>query len=61
MQDNSSEKELFKKLLENKNIKLSEKDFNQSYITYLNFRKIYSSIKEHKFDNFEPRQRNFGE
>ena len=40
MQDNSSEKELFKKLLENKNIKLSEKDFNQSYMTYLNFRKI---------------------
>lgn len=61
MQDNSSEKELFKKLLENKNIKLSEKDFNQSYMTYLNFREIYSSIKEHKFDNFEPRQRKFGE
>ena len=59
MLDNS--KEAFLSQLKLKNIDLSDEDFNQSYKTYLNFRKIYASMKNQDIDNLEPRQRYFGE
>ena len=48
MLDNS--KEAFLSQLKLKNIDLSDEDFNQSYKTYLNFRKIYASMKNQDID-----------
>ena len=59
MKKDITTKEYFKKLLEDKNIKLSEEDFEQSYLSYRNFRKNYSDILKEDFSQFEPRQRIF--
>ena len=39
-----SSKEIFRSLLESKNIKLSKEDFDQSYLSYKNFRKNYKEM-----------------
>ena len=54
-----SSKELFQSLLESKNIKLSKEDFDQSYLSYKNFRKNYKEMLNDNISNFEPRQRIF--
>ena len=54
-----SSKELFQSLLESKNIKLSKEDFDQSYLSYKNFRKNYKEMLNDNFRDFEPRQRIF--
>ena len=54
-----SSKEIFRSLLESKNIKLSKKDFDQSYLSYKNFRKNYKEMLNDNFSDFEPRQRIF--
>lgn len=59
MKKDITTKEYFKKLLEDKNIKLSEEDFDQSYLSYRNFRKNYSDLLKEDFSQFEPRQRIF--
>tara|TARA_Y100001970_G_scaffold1130_1_gene1319 strand:+ start:4594 stop:4785 length:192 start_codon:yes stop_codon:yes gene_type:complete len=59
MKKDITTKEYFKKLLEDKNIKLSEEDFEQSYLSYRNFRKNYSDLLKEDFSQFEPRQRIF--
>ena len=59
MKKDLTTKEYFKKLLEDKNIKLSDEDFEQSYLSYRNFRESYSNLLEEDFSEFEPRQRIF--
>lgn len=59
MKKDITTKEYFKKLLEDKNIKLSDEDFEQSYLSYRNFRESYSNLLEEDFSEFEPRQRIF--
>lgn len=59
MKKDISTKEYFKQLLENKNIKLSDEDFDQSYLSYRNFRKSYSDLLKEDYSEFEPRQRIF--
>ena len=59
MKKDITTKEYFKKLLEDKNIKLSDEDFDQSYLSYRNFRESYSNLLEEDFSEFEPRQRIF--
>ena len=59
MKKDITTKEYFKKLLEDKNIKLSDEDFEQSYLSYMNFRESYSNLLEEDFSEFEPRQRIF--
>lgn len=59
MKKDITTKEYFKKLLEDKNIKLSDDDFEQSYLSYRNFRESYSNLLEEDFSEFEPRQRIF--
>jgi len=59
MKKDITTKEYFKKLLEDKNIKLSDEDFEQSYLSYRNFRESYSNLLEENFSEFEPRQRIF--
>ena len=59
MKKDITTKEYFKKLLVDKNIKLSEEDFEQSYLSYRNFRKNYSDLLKEDFSQFEPRQRIF--
>jgi len=59
MKKDITTKEYFKKLLEDKNIKLSDEDFEQSYSSYRNFRESYSNLLEEDFSEFEPRQRIF--
>ena len=54
-----SSKEIFISLLESKNIKLSKEDFDQSYLSYKNFRKNYKEMLNDNFSDFEPRQRIF--
>lgn len=54
-----SSEDIFKSLLDSKNIKLSKEDFNQSYLSYKNFRKNYKEILDDDFNHFEPRQRIF--
>ena len=54
-----SSEDIFKSLLDNKNINLSKEDFNQSYLSYKNFRKNYKEILDDDFNHFEPRQRIF--
>ena len=54
-----SSKEIFQSLLESKNIKLSKEDFDQSYLSYKNFRKNYKEMLNDNISNFEPRQRIF--
>lgn len=54
-----SSKEIFRSLLESKNIKLSKEDFDQSYLSYKNFRKNYKEMLNDNISNFEPRQRIF--
>ena len=54
-----SSKELFQSLLESKNIKLSKEDFDQSYLSYKNFRKNYKEMLNDNFSDLEPRQRIF--
>ena len=54
-----SSKEIFISLLESKNIKLSKEDFDQSYLSYKNFRKNYKEMLSDDFNDFEPRQRIF--
>mgnify|MGYP001564046056 FL=1 len=56
--DNTS-KEYFAKLLSEKNIKLSKEDFEQSYLSYRNFRKNYRDLLSDDGTDFEPRQRIF--
>ncbi len=56
--DNTS-KEYFYKLLSEKNIKLSKEDFEQSYLSYRNFRKNYRDLLSDDLTDFEPRQRIF--
>jgi hypothetical protein len=56
--DNTS-KEYFAKLLSEKNIKLSKEDFEQSYLSYRNFRKNYRDLLSDDVTDFEPRQRIF--
>ena len=59
MKKDITTKEYFKKLLEDKNIKLSDEDFEQSYLSYRNFRESYSNLLKEDFSEFEPRQRIF--
>ena len=59
MKKDITTKEYFKKLLEDKNIKLSDEDFEQSYLSYMNFRESYSNLLNEDFSEFEPRQRIF--
>ncbi|MBA47305.1 MAG: hypothetical protein CL893_04365 [Dehalococcoidia bacterium] len=59
MKKDLTTKEYFKKLLEDKNIKLSDEDFEQSYLSYRNFRESYSNLLNEDFSEFEPRQRIF--
>jgi hypothetical protein len=59
MKKDISTKEYFKQLLENKNIKLCDEDFDQSYLSYRNFRKSYSDLLKEDYSEFEPRQRIF--
>jgi hypothetical protein len=59
MKKDITTKEYFKKLLEDKNIKLSGEDFEQSYLSYRNFRESYSNLLSEDFSEFEPRQRIF--
>ena len=54
-----SSEEIFKSLLDSKNINLSKEDFDQSYLSYKNFRKNYKEILDDDFNHFEPRQRIF--
>ncbi len=54
-----SSEDIFKSLLDSKNINLSKEDFNQSYLSYKNFRKNYKEILDDDFNHFEPRQRIF--
>ena len=56
--DNTS-KEYFAKLLSEKNIKLSKEDFEESYLSYRNFRKNYRDLLSDDVTDFEPRQRIF--
>tara|TARA_B100001079_G_C16359565_1_gene492247 strand:- start:764 stop:1006 length:243 start_codon:yes stop_codon:yes gene_type:complete len=56
-----SQKQVFKSLLDQKGIILSEQDFNEAYLSYRNFRKTYSELMKENFRDFEPRQRTFGE
>ena len=39
--------------------KLSKEDFDQSYLSYKNFRKNYKEMLNDNFSEFEPRQRIF--
>ena len=59
MKNNKTSKEYFNNLLNEKNISLSKYDFEQSYLSYRNFRKNYSELLEQEYSNFEPRQRIF--
>ena len=54
-----SSEDMFKSLLDSKNINLSKEDFDQSYLSYKNFRKNYKEILDDDFNHFEPRQRIF--
>tara|TARA_B100000214_G_C23939122_1_gene614764 strand:+ start:310 stop:504 length:195 start_codon:yes stop_codon:yes gene_type:complete len=54
-----SSEDIFKSLLDSKNINLSKEDFDQSYLSYKNFRKNYKEILDDDFNHFEPRQRIF--
>lgn len=59
MKNNKTSKEYFNNLLNEKDISLSKDDFEQSYLSYRNFRKNYSELLEQEYSNFEPRQRIF--
>ncbi len=59
MAKENNSKEIFIKLLEEKNITLSKEDFEQSHLSYSNFRKNYTEILSDDFSEFEPRQRMF--
>ncbi len=59
MRKDITSKEYFLKLLNEKNIALTKEDFEQSYLSYRNFRRNYSEIMSDDFSEFEPRQRMF--
>lgn len=59
MRKDITSKEYFLKLLNEKNIALTKEDFEQSYLSYRNFRRNYSEIMNDDFSEFEPRQRMF--
>jgi len=59
MRKNITSKEYFLKLLNEKNIALTKEDFEQSYLSYRNFRRNYYEIMNDDFNEFEPRQRMF--
>ncbi|MBL07228.1 MAG: hypothetical protein CL773_05195 [Chloroflexi bacterium] len=52
-------KEMFLNLLKSRKIKLSKEDFDQSYLSFINFRKNYKEMLNDDFKDFEPRQRIF--
>ncbi|MEC7838038.1 MAG: hypothetical protein VX523_04895 [Chloroflexota bacterium] len=59
MRKDITSKEYFLKLLNEKNIALTKEDFEQSYLSYRNFRRNYSEIMNDDFSEYEPRQRMF--
>jgi|TARA_B110000263_G_scaffold102074_1_gene89397 hypothetical protein len=54
-------KEIFKNHLNQKNIFLEKKSFDEAFKTFLKIREIYTSILSKESNLFEPRQRMFGD